>query len=242
MANLSSMRAISPIGAIIIAQMICSGTPAHATSPACNSAGATYYLGVANNQQVSRTAGLFAVGETLSFRIVINNYDGGLGYWRLSSSGSPSQNIVDQVPGLSNIKYTITGKYNDTTLTETVFAANPGTVTVTASCSGGITDSHDCGGLGNSCILWDQQGPFGPTARQMSSRSTRQQTNGATDNAMAIWLMNGGQLVQSASLGSIPSAWSIIGQRDFNGDGLADVLWRDDSGDLAIWQAAMRRL
>ena len=29
--------------------------------------------------------------------------------------------------------------------------------------------------------------------------------------------------------------WSIVGQRDFNGDGKADFLWRDTTGDVAIW-------
>ncbi len=30
-------------------------------------------------------------------------------------------------------------------------------------------------------------------------------------------------------------SWSIVGQRDFNGDGKADLLWRDTSGNIAIW-------
>ena len=36
-------------------------------------------------------------------------------------------------------------------------------------------------------------------------------------------------------VGSVPSNWSIVGQRDFNGDGMTDLLWRDTSGDTAIW-------
>jgi hypothetical protein len=47
--------------------------------------------------------------------------------------------------------------------------------------------------------------------------------------------MNGGTILSSAGLGTIATAWSIVGQRDFNGDGMADLLWRDSSGDLAIW-------
>ena len=33
----------------------------------------------------------------------------------------------------------------------------------------------------------------------------------------------------------MPATWSIAGQRDFNGDGNADLLWRDTSGNTAIW-------
>ena len=47
--------------------------------------------------------------------------------------------------------------------------------------------------------------------------------------------MNGMSILQSYVLGSTPSNWSIVGQRDFNGDGNADVLWRDNHGNVAIW-------
>jgi hypothetical protein len=34
---------------------------------------------------------------------------------------------------------------------------------------------------------------------------------------------------------SVPTTYSIVGQRDFNGDGDADLLWRDTSGNLYMW-------
>ena len=33
----------------------------------------------------------------------------------------------------------------------------------------------------------------------------------------------------------VPNSWSVVGQRDFNGDGKTDLLWRNTNGDLAIW-------
>ena len=33
----------------------------------------------------------------------------------------------------------------------------------------------------------------------------------------------------------MPTTWTIVGQRDFDGDGKADLLWRDTSGNTAIW-------
>ena len=35
---------------------------------------------------------------------------------------------------------------------------------------------------------------------------------------------------------NVPGQWAIVGQRDFNGDGKADLLWRDTSGNVAIWE------
>jgi hypothetical protein len=68
-------------------------------------------------------------------------------------------------------------------------------------------------------------------------------SNGATSDIawrdsggnLAVWLMSGAQVTQSAGLGSAPTIWSIVGQRDFNGDGKYDLLWRDNSGNIAMW-------
>jgi subtilisin family serine protease len=72
--------------------------------------------------------------------------------------------------------------------------------------------AHDFDGNGRSDILW-------------------RDGSGTT----AVWLMNGAALASSGSLGTITTAWQIVGQRDFNGDGKADLLWRDGSGNVAMW-------
>jgi hypothetical protein len=51
----------------------------------------------------------------------------------------------------------------------------------------------------------------------------------------AIWLMNGATILSSSEIGTVPTIWSIVGQRDFNGDGKDDLLWRDNLGNTAIW-------
>jgi hypothetical protein len=37
-------------------------------------------------------------------------------------------------------------------------------------------------------------------------------------------------------VGTAGSQWAVVGQRDFNGDGFADLLWRDTGGDVMIWE------
>jgi hypothetical protein len=52
----------------------------------------------------------------------------------------------------------------------------------------------------------------------------------------AIWEMNGTQVLNSALLGSVPSPWVPLKTGDFNGDGISDILWSDNSGNYAIWE------
>jgi hypothetical protein len=39
----------------------------------------------------------------------------------------------------------------------------------------------------------------------------------------------------SASLGAVGTDWSVVGTGDLNGDGKHALLWRDSSGNTAIW-------
>jgi hypothetical protein len=74
-------------------------------------------------------------------------------------------------------------------------------------------NTHDFNGDGKSDIAW----------RDSSGN-------------VAVWLMNGNQLLQAGALGQAnPTIWKIVGQRDFNSDGKADLLWNDTSGNVAIW-------
>ena len=62
---------------------------------------------------------------------------------------------------------------------------------------------------------------------------------------VAEWLMNNGQIGSNEGVANIdadfgplsggPSKWRFQDTGDFNGDGKADVLWRHDNGQAAIW-------
>ena len=85
-----------------------------------------------------------------------------------------------------------------------------------------LTSTHDFKGNGGSYIF--------PGTSDILFRST-----GASPTTVGMWLMNGSSTQSSGSVASVPNTYSIVGQRDFNGDGKADLLWRDSSGNLSIW-------
>ena len=54
--------------------------------------------------------------------------------------------------------------------------------------------------------------------------------------SVAMWQMNGAQIVSNQVFGSIGTAWDAAGTGDFNGDGKSDILWLNDNGSVAMWQ------
>src|SRR5579884_247794 len=78
------------------------------------------------------------------------------------------------------------------------------------ACVGASASTHDFDGNGFSDIAWRD-----------------------TTGDLALWLMNGASVASAASLGNL-GTWSIVGQRDFDGDGDADLLWAN-GGNLAMW-------
>ena len=75
-----------------------------------------------------------------------------------------------------------------------------------------LTATHDFNGDGYSDIAW-------------------RNSNGD----VAIWLMNGTNILSAPDVANVPTSWSIVGQRQLNNSGYADLIWRNTDGDVAIW-------
>ena len=48
--------------------------------------------------------------------------------------------------------------------------------------------------------------------------------------------MNGTNIIGAAVVGNPGPSWHALRTGDFNGDGFADILWQNDSGEAAIWE------
>jgi hypothetical protein len=50
--------------------------------------------------------------------------------------------------------------------------------------------------------------------------------------------MNGTSILNASTsfVANVPGTSTIVGTGDFNGDGRSDILWRDTSGNVAIWE------
>ena len=97
--------------------------------------------------------------------------------------------------------------------------------TITISCSGNmgllrmIGDTHDFDGIHISNILWR-----------------------CICGDVGKWSLSGfvpakypAPNITATDLGNVPTNWSIVGQRNFGVTGTSSILWRDNSGNLALW-------
>jgi hypothetical protein len=89
-------------------------------------------------------------------------------------------------------------------------------------------------GLGAVSTVWTVAGVGDFNGDGMADVLWRNTTTGD----VAIWEMNGTTILNpnAAGVGNVATNWSVVGVGDFNGDGSADILWKNNTnGNLAIY-------
>ena len=88
-----------------------------------------------------------------------------------------------------------------------------------------ISNTHDFNADTTSDVLFrDTSGNVGQWLMQAANCTNTQVSN------------SGVASIKSTSVfGQVPLNWSIVGQRDFVGNGSSSILWRDTAGDVGIW-------
>jgi prepilin signal peptidase PulO-like enzyme (type II secretory pathway) len=64
----------------------------------------------------------------------------------------------------------------------------------------------------------------------------------ARSGAVALWQLNGAQVLSADVIGAVGAEWHVESTGDFGGDGRSDVLWRADGGAVMMWQMAAARI
>jgi len=162
----------------------------------------------------------------------------------LTSSKNPS--VCDQSVTFTAVVNAVSGGPPTGTVTFLINGFNFGTVPLSASGTASLTVGNLGPGPKPVVANYNGNAGFDP-----SSASILQRLSSAHDfnrdckgdilwhhaaGETVIWLMNGASAIGGGSLGTVPSIWGIVGQRDFNGDGFTDILWRDNNtGAVAVW-------
>jgi FG-GAP-like repeat/Cysteine-rich secretory protein family len=157
-----------------------------------------------------------------------NTTDGSVAIWQMNGNTPTAQTVV----GAASTDWKIVGTddFNGDNKADILWRKADGSVamwqmngtstiskTVFANVSNDwqIAGTGDFNGDGKADILWRND-----------------------NGSVAIWTMNGTTALSkdlTTPYPAIDNSWKIAGTSDFNGDGKADILWRNDNGSVETW-------
>ena len=146
---------------------------------------------------------------------------GNVGMWLMNGTQIASTTVLGNVPTSWSIVGT--GDFNNNGYGDILWRDNSGNLAIWLM--NGTTVSQVLN-VGNVPVAWSVAGT--DSRGDIVWRNT-------TTGEVGMWVMNGGTVAQSVDFGTVPLSWTIAGIGDFDGNGSADILWRDTSGNVGVW-------
>jgi len=162
----------------------------------------------------SSAGGVFTTGDTILLPNVDFSSITGESYVGNATGGTLT---LQQASGTIALRFTGNHTLGNFTITKVPGSLSSDTSSVKIIVAGhGITATADFSGDSHSDILW-------------------QNLNGAVSTWHATGSGVNDGIVQDTYDAYVATSWTAIDSFDFNGDGLADILWRNHNGAIAVW-------
>ena len=173
-------------------------------------------------------------------QLLWRNTDGDVGLWTPSTptAGAVSFNYSDL--GMVSTAWQIAGvgDFNGDGKTDILWRNSNGDVGLWNSVPGAGSVSFTDQDLGIVPTSWQIQGVGDFNGDGRADILWRNTTTGDVQ----LWHSvpgEGSVIFTGQDLGVVPLDWHVQEVGDFNGDGKADVLWRDNNGDVELWTASL---
>jgi Domain of unknown function (DUF4347)/FG-GAP-like repeat/FG-GAP repeat len=163
--------------------------------------------------------------------ILWRNADGTVALWQMNGGTISSSNYLNPYLVDNNWKVASTIDFNGDSKSDILWRYIDGTVAIWQMNGANVLSAKIVSSLDNTWKL----GGTGDFNGDGKADILWRNDNGS----LALWQMDGTNISSGSFLSptpSIDSSWKIAGVDDFNGDGKADILWRNIDGTVALWQ------
>lgn len=170
-------------------------------------------------------------GDGNSDLLFVNNTTNGIAVWLLNGATVTASPQVGTLA--AGWHYTATGDFNGDAKTDLLMLNDATHDVAVWEMNGTQVIANQTIGTINAAGGWH----FASTGDFNGDGNTDLLFTNSTTNGVAIWQMNGTQVMASPQVGILAAGWHYAATGDFNGDGKTDLLMLNDTThDVAVWE------